>query len=62
MEEIKKKGHRKGHYKKRTSYREDALAAAKDLLYGPEVICQIQHAKSDAEIERVMNTARKSSR
>lgn len=52
--------HRKGHYKKRTSYRDDALAAAKDLLYGPDIIDRIKYAKTDAEIERIMIEARKS--
>lgn len=61
MEEEKK--HRRGHHKtEKASYRKDALTAAKDLRYGPEVISEILNAKTDAEIERIMNTARKSSR
>lgn len=62
-EEVKKKrGRRKGYHNEPKSYRQEALKAAKDLLYGPEVIVDIRNAKTDAEIEHIMNTARQSSR
>lgn len=61
MEE--KKSHKKGTHKTQSiDYRKDALSAAKDLCYGPKIISEILNAKSDTEIERIMNTARKSSR
>lgn len=37
----------------------DAIKAAKDLYYGPAVIERLENAKSNAEIERIMATARK---
>lgn len=40
-------------------YRSDAIEAANDLLYGDEVIQQIKEAKTVAEIERIMVSARK---
>lgn len=57
-EEVKKKGRRKGYHNKHKTYRQEALKAAKELFYGPKVISEIQNAKSDTEIERIMNTAR----
>lgn len=61
MEEVKKKrGRRKGYHNKPKTYRQEALTAAKDLLYGPKVISEIQNAKSDSEIERIMASARQS--
>lgn len=39
-------------------YRRDAMEAAKDLRYGPEVVERIKNAKTDREIERIMITAR----
>ena len=42
----------------RASYRSNAIRAAKDLLYGDDIINQITAAKSDAEIERIMYSAR----
>lgn len=64
MEEVKKKkGRRKGYHNENPkSYKQNALKAAKDLRYGPEVISEIQNAKTDVEIEHIMNTARYSSR
>lgn len=59
-EEVKKKGHRKGYHNEHKTYRQEALKAAKELLYGPKVISEILNAKSDTEIECIMNTARKS--
>lgn len=38
-----------------------AIKAAKDLLYGPEVISQLEKAESNVEISRIMTTARKRS-
>lgn len=37
----------------------DAIKAAKDLHYGPAVIERLMNAESNAEIERIMATARK---
>ena len=45
--------------KKEDNYRKQAIIVAKDLCYGNEVIEKIKASKSIAEIERVMNTARK---
>lgn len=42
----------------KTGYRGEALKAAKDLFYDKSIIRQIKNAKSDAEIERIMCTAR----
>lgn len=53
-----KKGH---HRTEKVDYRKNALKAAKELCYGPKVISEIQNAKTDAEIEPIMNIARKSS-
>ena len=41
------------------SYRIKAIRAAQDLRYKPEVIEQIRHAKTDAEIERIMISTRR---
>ena len=41
------------------SYKKRAMIAAKELCYDNEVIEKIKVSKSIAEIERVMNTARK---
>lgn len=41
------------------NYKKRAMIAAKELCYGNEVIERIKASKSIAEIERVMNTARK---
>lgn len=40
-------------------YKKDAIRAAKDFGYGPEVIEKIQNAKSEFEISRIMAAARK---
>ena len=40
------------------NYRKQAMIAAKDLCSGNDVIEKIKAAKNDAEIERIMNTAR----
>jgi hypothetical protein len=40
------------------SYQYTAMDAAKQLGYGDEVVNKIRAAKSDAEIERIMVTAR----
>lgn len=44
---------------KGTTYKTQAMKAAKDLHYGPDVIEQIENAKNDREITRIMKTARK---
>lgn len=44
---------------KRTDDKTDAIQAAKELLYGPDIIERLENAKSNAEIERIMATARK---
>ena len=41
------------------NYKKRAMIAAKELCYDNEVIEKIKASKSIAEIERVMNTARK---
>lgn len=40
-------------------YKKMAMKAAKQLFYGKEVVAKIKAAKSEAEIARIMNTARK---
>ena len=40
------------------AYKKDAMDAARDLKYGKEVISMIKAAKTEAEIQRVMVTAR----
>ena len=40
------------------SYKNKAIIAAKDLHYGDEVVKKIKAATNDAEIARIMNTAR----
>lgn len=42
----------------RASYKSSAIRAAKDLLYGDDIINQIKAAKSDIEVEKIMYTAR----
>lgn len=42
-----------------TSYRKDAIKAARDLRYGDEVIEKLKAAESDSEITRIMKDARK---
>ena len=44
------------------NYKKQAMIAAEDLRYGNEVIEKIKAAKNDAEIERIMNTARHAKR
>ena len=46
------------HFNGEPSYRKEALEAAYGLNYGRDVIQKIQLAKNDAEIERIMVTAR----
>ena len=46
------------HFNGDPAYRKDALEAAYGLNYGRDVIQKIQVAKNDAEIERIMITAR----
>lgn len=40
------------------TFRRQAINAAKDFHYGKDVIKQLKEAKSDAEIDRIMKTAR----
>ena len=44
-----------------TTYKSHALKAARELHYGFDVMAQIENAKTDAEITRIMKTARKRS-
>lgn len=44
-----------------SEYRSQAKKAAKDLRYGDDVIQAIKNAKSEAEIARIMKTARERS-
>lgn len=39
-------------------YRLDAAKAAKDLIYGDEIVAEIKAAKTIGEIERIMRAAR----
>lgn len=41
------------------TYKGQAIQAAKDLCYGEKVITQLKNAKTEAEISRIMCTARK---
>lgn len=45
-----------------SSYKEEAIKAAKELMYGPEIIKKIYDAENDKEIERIMHDARESRR
>ena len=47
------------HQEEEENYKKRAMIAAKELCYDNEVIEKIKTSKSIAEIERVMNTARK---
>ena len=39
-------------------FKRQSIRAAKDLLYGDEVVAKIKKAKTEEEITRIMNTAR----
>lgn len=41
------------------AFKNQAVKAAKDLLYGDEVVKQLEAAKTIAEMDRIMKTARK---
>jgi len=43
----------------RYHYRDNAVKAAKELLYPQEVIDKVKAAKSDSEIRKIMINARK---
>ena len=43
------------HYK---TYKEDAIQAAKELMYDNKVIARLENAKTEADICRIMATAR----
>lgn len=55
-----KKGlkHKEGHHRFNSEYKKFALNAAKDLLYGDQIISSIENAQSDKEIESIMDKAR----
>ena len=40
------------------NYKRQAIATAKDLFYPKSVILQLQDAKTESEIARIMKTAR----
>ena len=40
------------------TYQEDAIQAAKELMYGNKVIARLENAKTEADICRIMATAR----
>ena len=40
-------------------FKRQAIKDAKDLLYGNEVVKQLEAAKTIAEMDRIMKTARK---
>lgn len=40
-------------------FKRQAIKAAKDLLYGNEVVKQLEAAKTIAEMDRIIKTARK---
>ena len=40
------------------AYQEDAIQAAADLMYGDKVIARLEKAKTEADICRIMATAR----
>lgn len=42
-----------------TKYKHQAIKAAKDLGYGPDIISKLVKAESDGQVERIMITARK---
>ena len=43
------------HYK---TYKEDAIQAAKELMYDNKVIARLENAKTEADVCRIMATAR----
>lgn len=45
--------------KESTTFRREAIKAAKDFNYGDEVIQNLKDAKTIAEMDRIMRTARK---
>lgn len=40
------------------TYQEDAIQAAEELMYGDKVIARLENAKTEADICRIMATAR----
>lgn len=40
------------------TYQEDAIRAAEELMYGDKVIARLENAKTEADICRIMATAR----
>jgi len=47
-----------GYMSKKNAYKNEALTAAMELNYGKDVLDAIQAAKTDAEITRILSTAR----
>lgn len=43
----------------RNPYKEEAIVAAEELLYGPAVIAKLKKAKTDGEVCRIMMDARR---
>ena len=43
------------HYK---TYKEDAIQVAEELMYGDKLIARLENAKTEADICRIMATAR----
>lgn len=58
MEESKQRRCINGYRNKDKDYKKQAITAAKQLLYGPEVILKIKNAKDNNEIEKIMRNAR----
>lgn len=48
-----------GMYSETESFRRNAIAAAKDLFYGDEVVIQLKNAGTIGEMDRIMKTARR---
>ena len=40
------------------TYQEDAIQAAEELMYGDKIIAKLEKAKTEADICRIMATAR----
>lgn len=48
--------HKKGYHN--TEYKKETIKAAKELLYGSEIINKLENAKDDLELSRIMADAR----
>ena len=58
MPKIKRKGEINIMSKETYNYKRTAIVTAKDLYYPQSVILQLQSAKTESEIARIMRTAR----